>query len=304
MIQLNTDFTLLNKFFGISPNKIHKYANMGFEEIMKAEAEEGNLKAKNYKEILADPDKLLDIFKLASVENKLIILQNMSEYDLDKLLPYLNNEQLSRGLQFFNDDKLIQMCEDLPVEELSQMVLEKFRVIDILSLLEENSMNVFIQQPDVERRYAQNYFESLNTEILENIMVQSFGAEYKDKSREEYLQEMKQMQDDDYTRFLISIERKQKIEMINNIVEQDNDLINLFKSDDLVKPMELLMKEDKIKMMKNLEQEFLIPMIQELPMDLTQIVLTQIDPKDFSEILAKDFQDILGEVVLFSTKGT
>lgn len=303
MIQLNTDFTLLNKFFGITPNKIFKYANMGFEEIMKAEAEEGNPKAKNYQEILSDPDKLLEIFKLANVENKLIILQNMSEYDLDKLLPYLNNEQLSLGLQFFNDDKLIQMCENLPVEALSAMILEKFSLVDVLSLMEDSSMNVFIQQPDVERRYAQNYFETLSGDSLENIMVQSFGAEYKGKGRDEYLQKLEQMEDNDYTRFLISIERKQKIEMIDNIVKQDSDLINLFKPDDLVKPMELLMKEDKIKMMKGLEQEFLVKMVQELPVDLTQIVLTQIDPRDFAEIIAKDFQDILGEVVLFSTKG-
>ena len=62
------------------------------------------------------------------------------------------------------------------------------------------------------------------------------------------------------------------------------------------------MKEDKIKMMSKLDPEFLVPMIQELPVDLTQIVLTQIDPKDFSEILAEDFQNILSSVVLFANK--
>ena len=64
-----------------------------------------------------------------------------------------------------------------------------------------------------------------------------------------------------------------------------------------------LMKDEKIKLMGGLDQEFLIPMIQELPMDLTQIVMTQIDPRDFSEILARDFEDILSSVVMFSTKG-
>ena len=60
------------------------------------------------------------------------------------------------------------------------------------------------------------------------------------------------------------------------------------------------MKEDKVKLMSTLDAEFLVPMIQELPLDLTQIVLTQIDPRDFSEILARDFQDVLSSVVLFS----
>ena len=60
------------------------------------------------------------------------------------------------------------------------------------------------------------------------------------------------------------------------------------------------MKSDKIKMMKGLEQEFLVPMIQELPVDLTQIVLTQIDPKDFAETLSSEFTEILKSVVLFA----
>ena len=54
--------------------------------------------------------------------------------------------------------------------------------------------------------------------------------------------------------------------------------------------------------MSTLDSEFLIPMIQQLPLDLTQIVLTQIDSNDFAEILANDFQDILSSVVLFSNK--
>lgn len=302
MIQLNTDFTLLNKFFGITPSKIYKYANMDFEEIMKLEAEQGNQKAANYKEILSDPDKLLEIFKLANPENKLVILQNMSEHDLDKLLPLLTNEQLSMGLQFFNDEKLIEMCTNLPIEELIGMVFEKFCLYDVLSLMEESSMDKFIAQPDVERRYSEKYFEGLQQSSLEMIMVNSLGADFKGKSKEEYLEEIKKMNDGDYSSFLTSIERKNKIEMINTIVGQDEELLTLFNPDDLVKPMTLIMKEDKIKMMKNLDKEFLTPMIQELPMDLTQIVLTQIDPNDFAEVIASDFQDILGEVVLFSTK--
>ena len=56
MIQLNVDFSLLNKYFGISPSKIQQYANKDFEEIMKLEAQQGNEQARNYQQILSDPD--------------------------------------------------------------------------------------------------------------------------------------------------------------------------------------------------------------------------------------------------------
>ena len=138
--------------------------------------------------------------------------------------------------------------------------------------------------------------------ILEKIMTYSFGSNFEGKSQKEYLEHLENLDDKDFQNFLLSMEREQKINLINGIVSQDEDLLLLFETDDLVAPMEMLMKEDKIKMMSTLDSEFLIPMIQELPLNLTQIVLTQIDPRDFSEILAEDFQDILSEVVLFSTK--
>lgn len=301
MIQLQVDFTLLNKFFGIPISKVPQYANKDIEEIMEIEAAQGNQKAQDYEKILSDPDKILEIFKLSNLENKYIILQNMAESDLDDLLPYLKQDELTRGLQFFTEEKLIEMCKELPLEELIVMIFEKFCMMDILELMDEDSMDKFIMQPDVERKYAQKYLEGLDDKKLEEIMVQSLGEEYKGKTRDEYLKELEEMEDSDYKRFLVSFERKEKMALINGIVDQEENLLLLFEADDVVRPMEMLMKEDKIKMMSKLDPEFLVPMIQELPIDLTQIVLTQIDPREFSEILVRDFQDILSSVVLFST---
>ncbi len=299
MIQLQVDFSLLNRFFGIPASKLTQYANKDLEEIMKIEAAQGNEKAAQYKKILSDPDKIMEIFKLSNVENKFIILQNMSEADLDKLLPYLNQEQLAKGLNFFTEEKLMTMCKHLPIEEIIGMVFEKFNMVDILSLMREDSMDRFIMQPDVEKRYIVNYFETLDQKALEKIMVHSFGMDMEGKTSKEYNEHLQSLDDNDFNTFILSLERKDKIGLIDGVVKQDEELLTLFKPDDLVRPMELIMKQDKIKMMQGLEAEFLVPMIQELPMDLTQIVLTQIDPRDFSEILAEDFQDILSSVVLF-----
>ncbi len=300
MIELNVDFSLLHKYFGISISSISKYANKDIEEIMELEAANGNEKAKQYEKILSNPDKLLEIFKLANVENKYIILQNMSEGDLDKLLPYLTSEQLAMGLNFFTNEKLMTLVNELPKEELVAMVFEKFSLPDVLNLMQDDSMNNFLMEPDVERKYAQKYFESLNYEALQKIMIEQFGIEFQDKSREEYLEKLNSMDDKSFSKFMTSLQREEKMNLINGIVAQKPDLLLLFESSDLTHPMEFLMKEDKIKMMEKLDAEFLAPMIQELPADLTQVVLTQIDPVVFSEILARDFQDILASVVLFA----
>lgn len=302
MIQLNVDYTLLNKFFGISPTKIPMYANKDLEEIMEIEAAQGNQKAADFHKILTDPDKLFEIFKLSNVENKYIILQNLSEEDLDNLLPYLSQDQLAKGLNFFTDEKLMMMSAQLPIETLLVMMFEKFTLVDILELMDDDSMDKFLKEPDAERKYSQKYFESLNTEVLEQIMIKSFGIEEQGKHRDEYLEHLESLNNSKYQQFLLSMERGSKINLIDGMAAQEANLMTLFDPQDVVAPMFFLMKEDKVKLMSTLDSEFLIPMIQELPLDLTQIVVTQIDPRDFSEILARDFEDILSSAVLFSTK--
>ena len=302
MIQLQVDFTLLNKFFGVSTAKIPQYANKDFKEIMELEAAQGNTKAEDYKKILRDPEKLLEIFKLSNVENKFVILQNMNEADLDNLLPYLTQDQLAMGLNFFTDEKLMTMAEQLPIETLCAMIFEKFTLNDVMAFMDDASMNTFLMQPDVEKKYSMSYFESLDAQDLTNLMTKAFGADFEQKSQKENLEYLSSLTDNQYNHFIQSIEREEKIKLINGITSQEPDLIYLFEAQDIVAPMNMLMKEDKVKLMGTLDPEFLIPMIQELPVDLTAIVLTQIDPKDFSEILAEDFQDILSSVVLFSNK--
>jgi len=269
---------------------------------MEIEAQQGNTKAKDYEKILSDPDKLYEIFKLTNVENKYTILQNMSESDLDDLLPLLEKDDLAKGLNFFTEEKLITMSEELPTEILANMVLEKFTPMNILSLMQEDSMNEFLNQPKVERKYSQSYFESLDGETFKMLMAKYLGPEFQEKSQKESLEYLNNMNNSKYQQFILSFDKNDKINLLDNIIGQEEKLIYLFENDDLVAPMELLQKEDKIKLMNNLDQEFIIPMIQELPMDLTQIVLTQIDPREFSKVLARDFQDILSSVVLFSNK--
>ena len=124
----------------------------------------------------------------------------------------------------------------------------------------------------------------------------------KGKSQKEYINHLQELNEGDFMDFVFSMEKKDKMNLISNITKQEEDLLLLFEPETITKPMTMLMKEDKIKMMETLKPEFLVPMIQELPADLTQIVLTQIDPRDFAEIIATEFQDILGSVVLFANQ--
>ena len=62
------------------------------------------------------------------------------------------------------------------------------------------------------------------------------------------------------------------------------------------RPMLALNKEDIIPCFEVLEPEFLIPMIQELPRELMDVVASQVDVADFAELLIKEFPEILNGI--------
>ena len=161
-------------------------------------------------------------------------------------------------------------------------------------------MDTFLKESQVKREYMQSYFESMKETELQGLMQRTKKESYDDKSKEDILDEMSQMKNNEYQSFVTSFGKKDTMNLICGVCEQDEDLLLLFRPDDLVEPMNLLMKGDKIKMLNGLDQEFLIPMVQELPIDLTQIVLTQIDPMDFAKTLSSDYMDALKSVVLFA----
>ena len=184
--------------------------------------------------ILRDPEKLLEIFKLSNVENKFVILQNMNEADLDNLLPYLTQDQLAMGLNFFTDEKLMTMAEQLPIETLCAMIFEKFTLDDVMAFMDDASMNTFLMQPDVEKKYSMSYFESLDAQDLTNLMTKAFGADFEQKSQKENLEYLSSLTDNQYNHFIQSIEREEKMKLINGITSQEPDLIYLFEAQDIV----------------------------------------------------------------------
>jgi hypothetical protein len=48
--------------------------------------------------------------------------------------------------------------------------------------------------------------------------------------------------------------------------------------------------------LNDLDEEFVRPMVEELPTDLIQIIATQIDPSVFAKVLTENYADILKDI--------
>ena len=112
-IVLDTNMKLFAERLNITSSRmVQDYGLKTVDEIIEAEASQGNTQAVNYaREMYNSPEKLIKIFKLTDVENKFVILHNMDDRTRQMVLPMLDQEDLLMGLYFFTQDKLLSMLK-------------------------------------------------------------------------------------------------------------------------------------------------------------------------------------------------
>lgn len=310
MIELSVDISYLSKYYGLSTARMFEYQLAGSKKAGSADNENGEnitiqtedgmitINAEMLKKLLEQPEKLAKILKLTDPENRYLIIQQLNEEDLNKLLPFLSSEQLAFGLQYFTMDGLNELLINLPQEELIKLVLEKFTMEDIAPLMKENEMNRFFSSTDLDKNDIIKYFKSMEWKNLQELMVNQFGEGFRKKTSKESVEYIENMDDRDFKRFILNMQRHEKEDAMAGLCKINPDYYALVDNSILVRPMMAnLEKEEIIQTMTKLEPEFLAPMIEELPQNLIQVVAVQIDPTIFSKILSREFPDMLMEML-------
>ncbi len=298
MIQLNLDLNYLTQYFEITTQRLNEYASKSIQEVMELEEQQGNSAAALISSAMQNPQKLAKLLQLMDPKNRFLIIRNLSENDLEKLIPYLEQDDLLWGMRYFRVDKIIEMLNQLPTEELLSVVLQNFTLKDIFSLMPTQEMNKFLENDEVERKDVMKYFESIDPSELERILVEQFGVQMQEKNQQEQLQFLDAMKDDDFTKMLQRMKRKDKIDLMVGLCKEKPKLMEEINPEDITRPMRTMEKHDILKSMEVLDPEFLIPMVEELPPDLLQVVATQIDPLVFAQVLIDEFPDVLTKIAL------
>ncbi len=303
MIRLDIDLSYLTKNFEIGTQRLNQYGSKSIDEIMEAEAEQGNPRAEKFEqEVLNDPKQLLKLFKLANPRNRYAILSNMSSQDLEYIMQYLEPGDLLLGLMFFTKEKLLSLIYDLPKNKICSIVFQAFSMEQFLKLIPEKEIDKFFESDKLDKEKVLDIVKSLPEEklnkMIEKYMFQEEGKIQEDNnwSAEHVVNWMNQLEPDKFKKALQCFEREEKSELITELTKQDQNLRNEFSKNALTFPLRQLDKQDIVKNMNKLEPDDLIKMVNELPDELMSVVATQIDPEVFAEILSKNFKDILSEI--------
>lgn len=300
MIVLDTDLTSLLGKLNISQTKmVETYSTMTVDEIVKAEAAQGNQAAVQFAaELFTNVDKLVEIFKLADPNNKFLILSTMTADKLQKFLPLMEEEDLMQGLYFFTEDKLMSMLKELPPEQLVNTVFQMFSEREVIQLMPNDELDKFLTSTEVDKDNVLKHLKSIPTEYLAQMIESVTGQETKAANNIDMVKQIGDFNPLQYKDALTSMQPTQKQQLTLSIAHEHPELFQLFSPEAYTNMIQTQkQKPEVVKAMAVIEPEEKIKMLEQLPNDLLSVVITQIDAKVFADTLINRFPEVLAEII-------
>lgn len=300
MIVLDTDLTTLLSKLNISQTKmVEMYSMMTVDEIVEAEAAQGNQAAVQFAaELFTSVDKLVEIFKLADPNNKFLILSTMTADKLQKFLPLMEEEDLLQGFYYFTEDKLLAMLKELPPEQLVNTVFQMFSEEEVVQLMPNDELDKFLTSTELDKDIVLKHMKSIPAEYLSQLVQDVTGQEAQSDNNIDLVNQIGEFNPLQYKDALTSLQPTQKQQLTLSLAHEHPELYQLFSPEAYTNMIHAQkQKPDIVKAMAVIEPEEKIKMLEELPNDLLSVVITQIDARVFADTLINRFPEVLAEII-------
>lgn len=277
-----------------------KYANMSVDEIIEAEAAQGNQQAIELaQELTTNTSLVMELFDLADTNNKYMILREMSAQQLQTFLPEMEESDLLQGLYFFTEDKLMKMLEALPAEQLVNTVFQMFSKEEIVQLLPEEQLDKFLTSHDIDKNKILKHIQSIPEEYVAQVLEQITGEAQEGQDSIDLAKKFGELNPLEYQDALKAFQPTQKQQLVLSLGKEHEEWFQLFDADAYTKVINREKQQPEVvKAMSVIDPEYIQNMITELPNDLLSIVITQIDTEKFADILMNQFPEIMAEIIM------
>jgi hypothetical protein len=220
----------------------------------------------------------------------------MSPRTRERVLPMLSQQDLVMGLNFFTQDRLLEMLMEVDIEELVRVILEAFPMEEIVGMFSEEDLAGFFMHKELERFDVMEQLKVLPPDYMQKFIEGVTGMPYEQSKPEEIFNMISNLPDDQFKKFMASIDPDVQRQLTFQLTTDKPEYLTLFKNETYVKMLNKLIKPEMIKPMIMLNKESLVGMISELPPDLMSVVAAQVDEKALAKLLQAGHMDLLKDV--------
>lgn len=298
-LAISSTLEYLQMRLGISEAKMQIYADKSLEQILDAEAAQGNQAAiQMAADMFSNPNQLVELFQLADPENKLVIMQSMTSAQLEKLVPMLETDDLVEGLQFFTQDSLMDLLKEIPKEELVKTVFQMFSEQQIIENMPDKQLDKLLTSTDMDKEMLLQNLKSIPEMYLQQILESVTGEESKESNANDLVNQIGQLGDMQYKHAIMNLQPTQKQELTLSLTSREPKLYEKFDTDAYTHIIAREREKDEIvKSFGVIKPEYLQKMIDKLPQDILAVVTTQIDTDKFADSLINKFPEVLAKFI-------
>lgn len=298
-LAISSTLEYLQMRLGISEAKMQIYADKSLEQILDAEAAQGNQAAiQMAADMFSDPNQLVELFQLADPENKLVIMQSMTSAQLEKLVPMLETDDLVEGLQFFTQDSLMDLLKEIPKEELVKTVFQMFSEQQIIENMPDKQLDKLLTSTVMDKEMLLQNLKSIPEMYLQQILESVTGEESKESNANDLVNQIGQLGDMQYKHAIMNLQPTQKQELTLSLTSREPKLYEKFDTDAYTHIIAREREKDEIvKSFGVIKPEYLQKMIDKLPQDILAVVTTQIDTDKFADSLINKFPEVLAKFI-------
>lgn len=299
-IEVDTNLAYIQNRLGISAQTFNeKYANKSVTEIIKEEAASGNqLAIALASELLNDVNLVKEIFSLGNTENRLEIMSEMTDEQLNKFLPEMEKSDLTYGLNYFTQDKLLKMLEGVDSEQLVKVVLELFSKEEVMRLLPEEQLDKLLTSTEMDKGKLLQHLKSIPEEYLSQMIEGVTGQEVEDSDKLDMIKQLGGFSPVDFREALTSMQSTPKQQLTLSLSKEHPEYMQLFDAHAYTNMMNTYKDKSEVTTAMNvLEQDNITDMIKELPEDLLAMVISQMDTDKFAEILMKRNPEVMAQII-------
>lgn len=298
-LAISSTLEYLQMRLGISEAKMQIYADKSLEQILDAEAAQGNQAAiQMAADMFSDPNQLVELFQLADPENKLVIMQSMTSAQLEKLVPMLETDDLVEGLQFFTQDSLMDLLKEIPKEELVKTVFQMFSEQQIIENMPDKQLDKLLTSTDMDKEMLLQNLKSIPEMYLQQILESVTGEESKESNANDLVNQIGQLGDMQYKHAIMNLQPTQKQELTLSLTSREPKLYEKFDTNAYTHIIAREREKDEIvKSFGVIKPEYLQKMIDKLPQDILAVVTTQIDTDKFADSLINKFPEVLAKFI-------
>lgn len=277
-----------------------KYSNMSVDEILEAEAAQGNQQAIELaQELTTNTSLIMELFDLADTNNKYMILRELSSQQLHVFLPEMEENDMLQGLFFFTQDKLMKMLEELPPEQLVNTAFELFSQEEIVQLMPQEQLDKFLTSTDIDKNKILKHIQSIPEEYVAQVLEQITGEAVEGSDSIDLSKQFGQLNPLEYHDALMAFQPTQKQQLVLSLGKEHQEWFQLFDAHAYTTVMNREKQQPEVvKAMSVIEPEYIQNMMKELPNDLLSLVITQMDTEQFAEILMDRFPEVIAEIIM------